>query len=271
MRTCTNPAPSSGGAACAGADVDEEDCGTDPCPVDGNWSEWTSWTACSAACGPGTQQRSRTCDAPAPANGGKDCEGDAMATRECNEEPCESADLEGGLNDSNVESDICHLNYIKVAKHHAQGGTAAPEDYQGSRENCSVICSQVMNCLGYDWDEGDHPYKNFRCWLKIIEFSTIDGVDYTQKRNWTGESIHAFTIYKNFHGEGANQNEGIETREECAKKCLEKETCLAFDFDRSAKPWKNTRCWTHENELEAWTEGDHFMKKPCPMRQNIEP
>jgi len=39
--------------------------------ADGNWSEWTSWTNCA---GNGINEtRTRRCDNPAPAYGGKPC------------------------------------------------------------------------------------------------------------------------------------------------------------------------------------------------------
>ena len=56
--------------------------------VDGDWSDWNEWSECSADCGEGTQTRSRTCSNPAPANGGAECEGDAVETQSCNSDPC---------------------------------------------------------------------------------------------------------------------------------------------------------------------------------------
>jgi hypothetical protein len=39
--------------------------------ADGDWSDWTSWTECI---GNGINEtRTRTCDHPAPANGGQPC------------------------------------------------------------------------------------------------------------------------------------------------------------------------------------------------------
>ena len=53
-----------------------------PPPVNGGWS--ASWSACSATCGGGTQ--TRTCDNPAPANGGAACVG--ATTQACNTQAC---------------------------------------------------------------------------------------------------------------------------------------------------------------------------------------
>ncbi|KAI8497501.1 hypothetical protein Bbelb_248070 [Branchiostoma belcheri] len=53
-------------------------------PVDGNWSDWGSWSSCSVTCGEGMWTRSRTCTNPAPANGGADCVGQAQESGTCN-------------------------------------------------------------------------------------------------------------------------------------------------------------------------------------------
>ena len=51
--------------------------------MDGGYSAYGDWSACSADCGGGTQTRTRTCTNPAPANGGADCVGDSSETRDC--------------------------------------------------------------------------------------------------------------------------------------------------------------------------------------------
>lgn len=52
-----------------------------PVAIDGGWSPWT---ACSATCGGGTQ--TRTCDNPAPSNGGVNCVG--ASSQACNTASC---------------------------------------------------------------------------------------------------------------------------------------------------------------------------------------
>ncbi|XP_020627814.1 mucin-like protein [Orbicella faveolata] len=87
-RTCTNPPPSHGGKNCEGAVDQVEECNTQPCPVNGAFSAWSEFGSCSVSCGSGVQARNRTCSQPAPAHGGKDCEGPAGETKECNTDPC---------------------------------------------------------------------------------------------------------------------------------------------------------------------------------------
>ncbi|XP_060581396.1 SCO-spondin-like [Ruditapes philippinarum] len=82
------PLGSPQGNNCTGSDLDTEVCGTDKCPVDGKFSEWTAWTECSKSCENGTQSHNRTCDFDSSAPKGQDCAGDLYAMRSCNEENC---------------------------------------------------------------------------------------------------------------------------------------------------------------------------------------
>jgi hypothetical protein len=61
-----------------------------PAAINGGWSAYGAWSACSAACGGGTQTRSRFCDSPAPAHGGAFCSGLATEVRGCGTGPCQS-------------------------------------------------------------------------------------------------------------------------------------------------------------------------------------
>ncbi|WAR13790.1 SEM5A-like protein, partial [Mya arenaria] len=58
--------------------------------LDGGWTGWSNLTSCNSICGMGMQRTLRTCTAPAPANGGSQCTGDSMLSRECDNGPCPS-------------------------------------------------------------------------------------------------------------------------------------------------------------------------------------
>ena len=57
-------------------------------PVDGGWSEFNEWSACSLTCGGGTQSRTRTCDNPPPLNAGRSCAGEPTEVRACETKGC---------------------------------------------------------------------------------------------------------------------------------------------------------------------------------------
>ena len=51
--------------------------------VNGGWTEWREWSACSISCGGGSQTRFRNCTNPIPANGGLNCSASAVDIRDC--------------------------------------------------------------------------------------------------------------------------------------------------------------------------------------------
>ncbi|XP_067313311.1 A disintegrin and metalloproteinase with thrombospondin motifs 2-like isoform X2 [Pseudorasbora parva] len=55
---------------------------------DGGWGMWSEFGACSRSCGRGVQFRTRTCDNPRPANGGRSCSGPSYKFQMCNTHEC---------------------------------------------------------------------------------------------------------------------------------------------------------------------------------------
>nr|XP_040571099.1 SCO-spondin-like isoform X1 [Lepeophtheirus salmonis] len=79
-RYCDSPSPAHGGPSCFGPPVESTKCIEKECPIDGIWLSWTQWTTCSKTCGPGTQERTRTCDGPQ--FGGQSCSGNFTIERD---------------------------------------------------------------------------------------------------------------------------------------------------------------------------------------------
>ena len=57
-------------------------------PVNGGWSQWSSYSTCSNSCGVGDQSRYRSCNNPSPSNGGSTCAGVSTETIHCHTEAC---------------------------------------------------------------------------------------------------------------------------------------------------------------------------------------
>uniref|UniRef100_A0A8C0GXY1 Netrin receptor UNC5 n=1 Tax=Chelonoidis abingdonii TaxID=106734 RepID=A0A8C0GXY1_CHEAB len=64
--------------------------------VDGGWSGWSRWSLCALDC---THWRSRECSEPAPRNGGHDCQGAELETRNCTTELCSHSESASGPED----------------------------------------------------------------------------------------------------------------------------------------------------------------------------
>ncbi|XP_021374390.1 hemicentin-1-like [Mizuhopecten yessoensis] len=87
-RSCDSPSPQNGGSSCTGTSSQNLECGATPCPVDGMWCPWSSWSDCSVTCELGSMHRTRLCDNPAPDHGGLPCTGTKISTAACKLPPC---------------------------------------------------------------------------------------------------------------------------------------------------------------------------------------
>ncbi|KAJ6596002.1 Hemicentin-1, partial [Pseudolycoriella hygida] len=95
-RRCDSPVPRLGGKSCFGNEIEHQICSVQFCPVDGGWSEWNSWSPCSATCGSGTKIRTRNCDNPPASHGGTYCEGNNSESTICSVQSCA---VHGGWSD----------------------------------------------------------------------------------------------------------------------------------------------------------------------------
>ncbi|CAG2217631.1 unnamed protein product [Mytilus edulis] len=76
IRTCTDPEPECGGSECTDygeSSTEYQTCNTECCPVDGDWTAWVEWDACSVTCGAGIQYRYRDCSDPLVYCDGANC------------------------------------------------------------------------------------------------------------------------------------------------------------------------------------------------------
>eukprot|EP00112_Aurelia_sp_Birch-Aquarium-sp1_P003667 Seg1413.5 transcript_id=Seg1413.5/GoldUCD/mRNA.D3Y31 product=Hemicentin-1 protein_id=Seg1413.5/GoldUCD/D3Y31 len=64
----------------------KKSCGK--CKVDGKYSSWLAYSACSKSCGGGVKIRKRLCNNPRPANGGRHCSGPSSQSMACNIHKC---------------------------------------------------------------------------------------------------------------------------------------------------------------------------------------
>uniref|UniRef100_A0A3P9HD46 Complement factor properdin n=1 Tax=Oryzias latipes TaxID=8090 RepID=A0A3P9HD46_ORYLA len=88
MRVCSSPAPQHGGNSCPGPHIQTKDCNSQPCSVEGQWSEWTPWGQCSLSCGSGIQSRYRFCASPQSSSSGLPCLGPHRHDQVCILTPC---------------------------------------------------------------------------------------------------------------------------------------------------------------------------------------
>ena len=80
------------GKECPRNTEEQEPCIEEDCAVDGAWSPWSRWGYCSQTCGQGSRSRSRTCTMPIPQNGGNDCVGANLETKDCKMKVCPPID-----------------------------------------------------------------------------------------------------------------------------------------------------------------------------------
>uniref|UniRef100_A0A672M109 A disintegrin and metalloproteinase with thrombospondin motifs 2-like n=1 Tax=Sinocyclocheilus grahami TaxID=75366 RepID=A0A672M109_SINGR len=99
---------------------------------DGHWGQWTKFGSCSRTCGGGVWFRTRECNNPIPANGGRTCYGNNYEFQLCNLEDCAKA-----LADFREEQCIMwnpHFEH-EGTKHHW-----LPYEHPEPEERCQLYC-----------------------------------------------------------------------------------------------------------------------------------
>ncbi|KAG5844207.1 hypothetical protein ANANG_G00159780 [Anguilla anguilla] len=99
---------------------------------DGNWGAWSKFGTCSRTCGAGVRFRTRTCDNPPPANGGRSCLGPNSQFQICNTEQCDR--LFADLREEQCQM-LEPFFEFQNAKHHW-----LPFEHEDPKENCQLYC-----------------------------------------------------------------------------------------------------------------------------------
>ncbi|XP_078135575.1 A disintegrin and metalloproteinase with thrombospondin motifs 14 [Sander vitreus] len=99
---------------------------------DGSWGSWSKFSSCSRTCGGGVRSRSRQCNNPPPAYGGRDCPGSAFDYQMCNTEECA-----GPYEDFRAQQCIQRSNkYHNNIKH-----TWLPYEHPDEARKCELSCT----------------------------------------------------------------------------------------------------------------------------------
>lgn len=142
FRECNNPAPAFGGESCIGPHRQQEICDVPYCPIDGGWSAFSEWSACSSSCGAGMSIRSRLCNDPEPKFSGKECEGGGYEVRPCNVGPCPTPGTWSEWSEWSSCSQTCGQG-VKRRSRQCEGGTVCTGDNMEARECEEVACPVV--------------------------------------------------------------------------------------------------------------------------------
>uniref|UniRef100_A0A8C8RIT5 ADAM metallopeptidase with thrombospondin type 1 motif 14 n=1 Tax=Pelusios castaneus TaxID=367368 RepID=A0A8C8RIT5_9SAUR len=103
-----------------------------PYSQDGSWSSWSKFGSCSRTCGGGVRSRSRNCNNPPPAYGGRHCPGAIYEYQVCNTEECH-----GPYEDFRAQQCSKRNSYYTYqnSKH-----TWLPYEHHDEAQKCELIC-----------------------------------------------------------------------------------------------------------------------------------
>ncbi|XP_069720069.1 A disintegrin and metalloproteinase with thrombospondin motifs 14 isoform X3 [Phaenicophaeus curvirostris] len=103
-----------------------------PYSQDGSWSSWSKFGSCSRTCGGGVRSRSRSCDNPPPAYGGRHCLGATYEYQVCNAEECQ-----GPYQDFRAQQCSKRNSYYT---HQNSKHAWLPYEHHDDAQKCELIC-----------------------------------------------------------------------------------------------------------------------------------
>ncbi|XP_054063144.1 A disintegrin and metalloproteinase with thrombospondin motifs 14 isoform X3 [Rissa tridactyla] len=103
-----------------------------PYSQDGSWSSWSRFGSCSRTCGGGVRSRSRSCDNPPPAYGGRHCPGATYEYQVCNAEECP-----GPYQDFRAQQCSKRNSYYT---HQNSKHAWLPYEHHDDAQKCELIC-----------------------------------------------------------------------------------------------------------------------------------
>uniref|UniRef100_A0A3Q3MS32 ADAM metallopeptidase with thrombospondin type 1 motif, 2a n=1 Tax=Labrus bergylta TaxID=56723 RepID=A0A3Q3MS32_9LABR len=98
---------------------------------DGGWGTWSPYGSCSRTCGGGVRFRTRRCDNPAPANGGRTCFGNSYEFQLCSQEECPPL--------TDFREDQCKV-WNPFFEHEGMKHHWLPYQHPDPDERCSLFC-----------------------------------------------------------------------------------------------------------------------------------
>ncbi|WAR30370.1 CADN-like protein, partial [Mya arenaria] len=120
---------------------------------DGHWAPWVQWSECDVTCENGTRSRVRSCDNPAPAQGGDECIGPKHEQDFCVLQTC----LDGWDSWSNWSS--CSVTCGQGLKHR--------------HRTCNDTMGTMLGggCLGNDQEQMECKMKS--CDMVVVFFAHV--------------------------------------------------------------------------------------------------